>query len=303
MKIKGSYFPNEDYAFSDNRDENLPVFVEMLKKRGYYIGDDWHIRSPKGVLSSKLCKNGYYTTMAQFNKKQYIFCEHRVIWCWLKGPIPKGMVVNHIDYNRANNNISNLELMTPAENVAYSRKNMIGKQVGSKSARAQLTDQQAQAIKTLGNVCGWPEKAIATLTNVMPNNVSRICGGKRYPNVIEAKDLMSIYPIVVDFTRNKGIGKLKEIINYTFGLAGECGEVCDLVKKALFHGKELQPVEFILELGDILYYLCAICNVLNIDISDIMLNNNAKLMQRYSNGYSIEASLNRIEDKKPTNKQ
>ena len=49
-------------------------------------------------------------------------------------------------------------------------------------------------------------------------------------------------------------------------------------------------------MGDVLYYLTAICNILGIDITEIMLNNNAKLVARYKNGYSVEASLNRIEE-------
>ena len=80
------------------------------------------------------------------------------------------------------------------------------------------------------------------------------------------------------------------------GLNGECGELTDIFKKVLYHGKELDSVDLILELGDILYYFTAICNILGIDITEIMLNNNAKLMDRYKTGYSIEQSLNRIEE-------
>ena len=71
----------------------------------------------------------------------------------------------------------------------------------------------------------------------------------------------------------------------------------DICKKILYHGKEYDAVEVMLEIGDILYYLTAICNILGFDLSEIMLNNNAKLMARYKDGYSIEQSLNRIEDK------
>ena len=295
MSMKGSYFPNEHYCF-DKDGDNLPVFVEMLKNRGYYIGSDNHIRTPKGVLASKLMRNGYYMTYAQFDKKAYYFMEHRVIWCWLKGPIPHGLVINHKDYNRANNSIDNLELMTQKENTDYSKCHMLGKNVGEKSSRAQLTDKQAQAIKTLSYVCGWSNKQISEITGVLDYNVARIVTNKRYPNVIASEDIMSIYPTVVDFTRNKSIGKTEEVLNYALGLAGECGEVVDIIKKIVFHGKEYNPVDLILELGDVLYYLCALCNVLGIDFSEVMLNNNAKLMQRYKDGYSVKASLNRIEN-------
>ena len=118
MGIKGSYFPEEEYNFNFDGDK-LPLFVEMLKSRGYYIGADNHIRSKKGTLSSKLMRNGYYMTCAQYDKKVYYFMEHRVIWCWNNGAIPEGMVINHKDYNRANNAIDNLELMTQKENTEY----------------------------------------------------------------------------------------------------------------------------------------------------------------------------------------
>lgn len=47
--------------------------------------------------------------------------EHRVVWCWHNGAIPNGLVVNHKDYNRSNNLIDNLELLTQKENTEYSR--------------------------------------------------------------------------------------------------------------------------------------------------------------------------------------
>lgn len=293
--MRGSYFPNENYDF-DSQNDKLPMFVEMLKNRGCYISDDGHIRSKKGNLMSKLARNGYYLCVAQYDKKVYYFMEHRVVWVWYNGAIPKGLVVNHKDYNTANNKIDNLELMTQKENTEYSRCHMNPCR-GEKSPKAQFTDKQAAAIKLLGNVCGWSPKQVSELVGCSNISAGRIINGKRYPNVITPTDIMSCYSTVVDFTRNKSIPIEEELKNYIMGLCGEAGEVADIVKKHLYHGKELNQVEIIYELGDVLYYLCAICLVLGIDFDEIMLNNNAKLMARYKEGYSIEQSLNRIEDK------
>ena len=40
---------------------------------------------------------------------------HRAVWEFYNGEIPKGYVVHHKDENKANNNISNLQLMTKIE--------------------------------------------------------------------------------------------------------------------------------------------------------------------------------------------
>lgn len=292
--VKGSYFPDEIYDFT-NAEDKLPLFVEMLKGRGYYIGQDNHIRSKKGTLSSKLMRNGYYMTSAQYNGKMYYFMEHRVIWVWNNGPIPSGLVINHKDYNRANNALDNLELLTQKENTAYSECHRNPAR-GEKSGKANLTNKQADAIKTLGITCGWSPSQIAALIGVRVSNVRRVIRGERYPDAISKESILEVYPTLVDFTRNKEIGELEELKNYLLGLNGECGELTDIFKKVLYHGKEFDAVDVMLELGDILYYMTAICNILGMDLSEIMLNNNAKLMARYKNGYSIQQSLDRIEE-------
>ena len=296
MKIKGSYFPNEDWDFSDSG-KKLDVFVEMLKSRGCKIGTDWHIRSRKGNLMSKLTRNGYWLTMAAFNKKCYYFCEHRVIYTWLKGHIPYGMQVNHKDYNRGNNNIDNLELLAPKENVAYSKCHS-NPPVGERSGRAKFTDKQASTIKFLCTQSGWGVKAINDFLGnpCTDSNISRIVNGKRYPNAVTPTDILEVYPTIVDFTRNKKIGIVEEIKNYSMGLCGEVGELVDLMKKMMYHDKDVQPVDVILELGDIMYYLTAISMALGFDIDLVAANNNAKLLARYPNGFDTVKSNERIED-------
>lgn len=47
---------------------------------------------------------------------------HRIVYAWFHGEVPKGLVVDHIDSNKDNNALSNLQLLTPAENLAKERK-------------------------------------------------------------------------------------------------------------------------------------------------------------------------------------
>ena len=42
---------------------------------------------------------------------------HRVVYAWFHGEVPEGMVVDHKDNDKKNNNIKNLQLLTPHENL------------------------------------------------------------------------------------------------------------------------------------------------------------------------------------------
>ena len=68
------------------------------------------------------------------------------------------------------------------------------------------------------------------------------------------------------------------------GLAGETGEVCDKIKKVIRDdgGKLSKKVkqEITKELGDILFYIAAQCNELDIKFSEVVKANVEKIMSR-----------------------
>lgn len=79
------------------------------------------------------------------------------------------------------------------------------------------------------------------------------------------------------------------------GIAGEAGEVADIIKKWKFHGHVLDRQALQKELGDVLWYVAAIAGHAGISLRDVAIVNLAKLRQRYPNGFSVEASVNRTE--------
>ena len=68
--------------------------------------------------------NGYLTCSVKKNETKQKSCQaHRFIWeCWC-GLIPEGKVIDHIDNNKANNQLCNLRLMTHQQNCKKSAKN------------------------------------------------------------------------------------------------------------------------------------------------------------------------------------
>lgn len=84
--------------------------------------------------------------------------------------------------------------------------------------------------------------------------------------------------------------------NMCMGLAGEIGEVVDIMKKHIYQGKELDITDVIEEVGDVLWYIANFCNVNNITMDECMESNIKKLRKRFPNGFTIK-DANQRKDK------
>ena len=96
-------------------------------------------------------------------------------------------------------------------------------------------------------------------------------------------------------THNKQLTEKGAYCNYSMGLNGEAGEVVDLIKKVVFHGHEMDPLELAKELGDCLWYLTNLSNAAGFSLEEIATMNIVKLMKRYPNGFDQKSSINRVE--------
>ena len=70
-------------------------------------------------------KYGYYN-LSQKNKLKHPELErrlHRAIWKSYNGEIPKGYHIHHKDHNKENNDISNLELISPSAHSIHHHSN------------------------------------------------------------------------------------------------------------------------------------------------------------------------------------
>jgi NTP pyrophosphatase (non-canonical NTP hydrolase) len=79
----------------------------------------------------------------------------------------------------------------------------------------------------------------------------------------------------------------------SMGLAGETGELIDMLKKWIGHGHELDLNEVEKELGDIIWYVAEIATTLELNLAAIADKNLEKLAARYPEGFSEERSRNR----------
>ena len=105
----------------------------------------------------------------------------------------------------------------------------------------------------------------------------------------------SSYQDKASITRSKSNMRNFELSNYALGLVCEAGEAGDIIKKVVYHGHDLDEQELKKELGDVLWYLSNICNVLGYSLEDIAKMNIEKLKKRYPNGFNTKDSVNRLD--------
>jgi NTP pyrophosphatase (non-canonical NTP hydrolase) len=269
-------------------------FCDKLKKDGAYIGADWHIYRADGRPLSRKSRNGYYMLRKMYEHHAYYFCEHRVIWYFCNGAFDTSLQINHKDFDRTNNNIENLELITAKENSQYTRNaGRANTPKAEDSGKALFTNKEVQAIRYL-HKNGWDKNAIKSMFDIdWSVTLNRIITGTRYGSVPDAADVISIYPAIVQRTWRSDLCKKDRITNALLGLNGEVGELTDAFKKSLYHGHETDMVSVALELGDVLYYICALCCELGIDFAELCYENAEKLAARYPEGFEAEKSLHR----------
>lgn len=68
------------------------------------------------ILKSFVNNRGYEQLTLYRNKIKYGPVVHRLVLTAFVGEIPEGYVVNHIDGDKLNNDLSNLEIITISEN-------------------------------------------------------------------------------------------------------------------------------------------------------------------------------------------
>lgn len=131
--------------------------------------------SMKGLrtLKPRMRKNGYQAILLCDGKKVNSFYIHRLVAMTFLGNI-EGMDVNHINGNRADNRLENLEICNRAKNIQH------GFWV-NKNSRAKLSHTEYLEVKRLHEI-GTKQTEIAKQFSVSKQIVNQIIKNKTYTN-------------------------------------------------------------------------------------------------------------------------
>ena len=160
----------------------------------YIINENCEIYSLKTnkILKGSITPSGYKYYRLKSNGKTYRFyAQVLMAICFLNYNQEKGYVVNHIDGNKLNNDISNLEIITQKENMIHANKNnLISKNREKKQIASDLPGEEWKIIKD------FPKYAIS--------NFGRVKSFQRKKPIILKPSLVNGY-LKVRLTNDNGI--------------------------------------------------------------------------------------------------
>ena len=133
-----------------------PYFKYYLaSKCGKILSLKWN---KKRILKLHRLRNGYLNFKLCENNARKDYSVHRFIYECFKGTIPVDKQVDHIDNNKENNLISNLQLLTPSENIRKShfKKKVISLNIETKEKKIfDSLKQTAEYHQISGRAVGY----------------------------------------------------------------------------------------------------------------------------------------------------
>ena len=147
---------------------------KKIENTNYEVCTDGRVRNKNGyILTPNIKNNGYHQVRLSIEGKQKSFLVHRLVMLTF-APIdnPDDFQVNHIDENKSNNDISNLEWCDREYNCNYGARN--DKVSATRGKAVNQYDLDGNFIKQ------YPSSRIAgNALGIYPTGIRSVCRGER----------------------------------------------------------------------------------------------------------------------------
>ena len=142
-------------------------------------------RDNSGLRNPSSSKAGYYMCSLSKNKKKVSKYVHRLIAEAFIGDISE-LEVNHIDGNKKNNKLSNLEIVTTQQNTNHAIAMGLTNNVGANHGMAKLTDKIVLSIR-IRYKHGEGMTSIARSLNHSVQNINNIVKNRTWKHLLKKR--------------------------------------------------------------------------------------------------------------------
>jgi len=131
------------------------------------LGQVWSKRSNREIVGGVVGEGGRYRqiTFSVHGIESTKFA-HNIVMEAFVGPPPENMEVNHIDGDKLNNRLDNLEYVTHSDNVLHAFKLGLSNNQGENHPGNKLTKENVMEIRSLIHNSNLTLKAIGDMFNV-----------------------------------------------------------------------------------------------------------------------------------------
>lgn len=163
------------------------IIYSKIKPNLYAIEEDGRVYSKytKKYMKTSIDKDGYSTISLKNDRNGYShFGIHRLLmiaFCPCENM--EELQVNHIDGNKNNNNLSNLEWCTCQQNLIHARKNGLLDTVGEKHGKSRITEKEAKKIIELYKQGLAPKEIIVQVPNSTKNIINSIIHNRTWKHL------------------------------------------------------------------------------------------------------------------------
>lgn len=168
--------------------ETVERWLPVVGYEGYEVSDFGRVRGKKGLIAQYINYQGYANTSLYSccgNKKNHrAVLIHGLVLRAFRGERKQGMQCRHLDGNKLNNRLENLQWGTYAEN--YSDSLRLGEYrhfgLGEKNSNAKLNGQSIVEIKALKRI-GYKPAKLARVYGVSSSTIYNILRGTTWKQV------------------------------------------------------------------------------------------------------------------------
>lgn len=144
--------------------------------KDYVVYNDGTIFSLQSKMFMNPINTNGYLSVKMNGKLESI---HRLVGeLFIPNPYHK-KEINHIDGDKTNNKVENLEWVSPSENIQHKIHQLGKEHRGSKNGMAKLTLEQVEKIKLLYQ-SGYSQNKLGEMFSISQGKISNIVNGKSY---------------------------------------------------------------------------------------------------------------------------
>lgn len=162
-----------------------PTYCDWRDVPGY----DLYMCSPQGDIKNKHTgcllkpaedKDGYLKVVLVNESGKHSIAVHRVVgFTYIPNPGNKPQI-NHIDGNKKNNSVNNLEWVTNKENILHAIKSGLSNTVGENNGNAKLSAGSVKKIRSLFKTGRWNKCQLARMYGVSRTMIRLIVENKNW---------------------------------------------------------------------------------------------------------------------------